>query len=145
MVGRNLSLAFPPKTGKTRATRLEVEGFSSPGHFQNVSFSVAAGEIVGLGGIQGNGQREIARALYGLLPVTGQVRLNGSRRFLSSPGQAIRSGIVYVPADRRGEGLFVVTFDSGEYRHSPSFRLEQFRGDGESTRRQWQFEKRSIA
>jgi ribose transport system ATP-binding protein len=108
MVGRTLSLAFPSKTGKTGTTRLEVEGFSSTGYFQNVTFSVAAGEIAGLGGIQGNGQREIARALYGLLPTTGQVRLNGSRVSLHSPGQAIRSGIVYVPADRRGEGLFVV-------------------------------------
>jgi ABC-type sugar transport system ATPase subunit/ribose/xylose/arabinose/galactoside ABC-type transport system permease subunit len=108
MVGRTLSLAFPPKTGKTGTTRLEVEGFSSSGYFQNVTFSVAAGEIAGLGGIQGNGQREIARALYGLLPATGQVRLKGSRVSLHSPGQAIRSGIVYVPADRRGEGLFVV-------------------------------------
>ena len=107
MVGRTLSLAFPPKTAKTGATRLEVERLSSPGHFQNVSFSVAAAEIVGLGGIQGNGQREIARALYGLLPATGQVRLNGSRISLNSPGRAIRSGIVYVPADRRGEGLFI--------------------------------------
>jgi ribose transport system ATP-binding protein len=107
MVGRTLSLAFPPKTGKTGNTRLEVEGFSSSGYFQNVTFSVAAGEIAGLGGIQGNGQREIARALYGLLPATGQIRLNGSRVSLQSPGQAVRSGIVYVPADRRGEGLFV--------------------------------------
>ncbi|MBV9490043.1 MAG: ATP-binding cassette domain-containing protein [Verrucomicrobia bacterium] len=107
MVGRQLSLAFPSKTGKTGATRLEVEGLSSPGNFQNVSFSVAAGEIVGFGGIQGNGQREIARALYGLLPATGQVRLNGSRITLGSPGDAIRAGIVYVPADRRGEGLFI--------------------------------------
>jgi ribose transport system ATP-binding protein len=107
MVGRTLSLAFPPKTAKTGATRLEVERLSSPGHFQNVSFSVAAAEIVGLGGIQGNGQREIARALYGLLPATGQVLLNGSRVSLNSPGRAIRSGIVYVPADRRGEGLFI--------------------------------------
>ena len=108
MVGRTLSLAFPPKTGKTGNTRLEVEDFSSSGYFQNVTFSVAAGEIAGLGGIQGNGQREIARALYGLLPATGQIRLNGSRVSLHSPGQAVRSGIVYVPADRRGEGLFVV-------------------------------------
>src|SRR3984957_2167066 len=107
MVGRTLSLAFPPKTGKRGETRLEVEGLSSPGHFQNVSFSVAAAEIVGLGGIQGNGQREIARALYGLLPTTGEVRLNGSRVSLRSPGRVIQSGIVYVPADRRGEGLFV--------------------------------------
>jgi ribose transport system ATP-binding protein len=107
MVGRTLSLAFPSRTGNTGAIRLEAEGLSSPGHFQNVSFSVAAGEIVGLGGIQGNGQREIARALYGLLPATGQVRLNESRTTLSSPGHAIQSGIVYVPADRRGEGLFI--------------------------------------
>jgi ribose transport system ATP-binding protein len=107
MVGRKLSLAFPPRMGKTGATRLQVEGLSSPGHFQKVSFSVAAGEILGLGGIQGNGQREIARALYGLLPASGQVRLNGSRISLSSPGHAIQSGIVYVPADRRGEGLFI--------------------------------------
>ena len=107
MVGRLLSLAFPAKTGKSGATRLEVEGLSSASHFQNVSFSVAAGEIVGLGGIQGNGQREIARALYGLLPTTGHVRLNGSVISLDSPGRAIRSGIVYVPADRRGEGLFI--------------------------------------
>jgi ribose transport system ATP-binding protein len=97
MVGRPLSLAFPSKTGKTGTTLLEVEGFSSTGYFQNVTFSVAAGEITGLGGIQGNGQREIARALYGLLPATGQVRLNGSKVSLHSPGRAIRSGIVYVP------------------------------------------------
>ncbi|MBV8378122.1 MAG: ATP-binding cassette domain-containing protein [Verrucomicrobia bacterium] len=107
MVGRTLSLAFPSKTAKPGAARLEVEDLSSLGHFQNVSFSLAAGEIVGLGGIQGNGQRQIARALYGLLPATGRVRLNGSRISLRSPGHAIHSGVVYVPADRRGEGLFV--------------------------------------
>ncbi len=84
-----------------------MKNLSSPRQFQNVSFSVAAGEIVGLGGIQGNGQREIARALYGLLPTNGEVRLNGARITLRSPGQAIQSGIVYVPADRRGEGLFI--------------------------------------
>jgi ABC-type sugar transport system ATPase subunit len=95
MVGRTLSLAFPPKTGKTGATRLEVESLASPGHFQNVSFSVAAAEIVGLGGIQGNGQREIARALYGLLPATGQVRLIGSRLYAigSNPEAAFVAGI----------------------------------------------------
>jgi ribose transport system ATP-binding protein len=107
MVGRKLSLAFPPKTGTTGAIRLEVKNLSSPGQFQNVSFSVATGEIVGLGGIQGNGQREIARALYGLLPTTGEVHLNGRKTNLRSPGKAIQSGIVYVPADRRGEGLFI--------------------------------------
>jgi ribose transport system ATP-binding protein len=106
MVGRQLSLAFPTKNGNAGSSRLEVKDLSSPGNFQNISFTVAAGEIVGLGGIQGNGQREIARALYGLLPVGGKINLDGSRVALRSPGDAIRAGIVYVPADRRGESIF---------------------------------------
>jgi ribose transport system ATP-binding protein len=106
MVGRQLSLAFPPKRGKPGATRLEVKDLSSPGYFQDVSLSAAAGEIVGLGGIQGNGQREIARALYGLLLTSGQIKLDGLRVGLHSPGEAIRAGVVYVPADRRGESIF---------------------------------------
>lgn len=106
MVGRQLSLAFPPKGCKPGPTRLEVKDLSSPGNFQEVSFTVAAGEIVGLGGIQGNGQREIARALYGLLPVSGEIKLDGSPVTLRSPGDAIRAGFVYVPADRRGESIF---------------------------------------
>jgi ribose transport system ATP-binding protein len=106
MVGRKLSLAFPPRQTKPGPIRLEVNDLSSPGRFQGVTFTVAAGEIVGLGGIQGNGQREIVRTLYGLLPGNGEIRLDGSRVKLRSPGDAIRAGIVYVPADRRNESLF---------------------------------------
>ncbi|MBV9731271.1 MAG: sugar ABC transporter ATP-binding protein, partial [Verrucomicrobia bacterium] len=106
MVGRQLSLAFPPKGQKSGPERLEVKSLSSPGKFGDISFTVAAGEIVGLGGIQGNGQSEIARALYGLVPVTGEVRVDGVRTTLRSPEAAIRAGIVYVPADRRGESIF---------------------------------------
>jgi len=105
MVGRQLSLAFPSRDGKTGSNRLEVNDLSSPGNFSAVSFAIATGEIVGLGGIQGNGQREIARALYGLITASGQIRLDGTRVSLDSPGQAVRAGIVYVPADRRGESL----------------------------------------
>ena len=106
MVGRQLSLAFPPRQSERGSIRLEVKDLSSPGSFQDISFTVAAGEIVGLGGIQGNGQREIARALYGMLPTGGEFELDGSRIVLRSPGDAIRAGVVYVPADRRGESLF---------------------------------------
>ena len=107
MVGRQLSLAFPPKQSKPGSTALEVVGFASPPYFRDITFMVNAGEIVGLGGIQGNGQREIARALFGLLPASGEVKLNGSRVVFRSPSDAIRAGMVYVPADRRGESLFV--------------------------------------
>jgi ribose transport system ATP-binding protein len=107
MVGRKLSLAFPPRRGNSGPTLLEVKKLSCPGYFEDVSLTVAAGEIVGLGGIQGNGQREIMRALFGLLPATGEIRFNGVPVHLSFPGQAIRAGAVYLPVDRRAEGLFI--------------------------------------
>jgi ABC-type sugar transport system ATPase subunit/ribose/xylose/arabinose/galactoside ABC-type transport system permease subunit len=106
MVGRQLSLAFPPKSSKSGPIRLEVKNLFSPSKFRDVSFTVAAGEIVGLGGIQGNGQSEVARALYGLIPAAGEIRLDGARIPLRWPGDAIRAGVVYVPADRRGESIF---------------------------------------
>jgi ribose transport system ATP-binding protein len=106
MVGRQLSLAFPPKTGKAGRDRLAVRKLSSPGKFREISFTVAAGEIVGLGGIQGNGQREIARALYGLVPASGEIKIDDAPMMLRSPGDAIRAGVVYVPADRRAESIF---------------------------------------
>jgi len=107
MVGRQLSLAFPPRTGRFGPARIEVTNLSCFGNFQDVSFTISAGEIVGLGGIQGNGQREIMRALFGLLPWTGEMRLDGARVSLNSPEHAVRAGVVYLPADRRAEGLFI--------------------------------------
>jgi ribose transport system ATP-binding protein len=106
MVGRQLSLAFPPKSSKPGRNRLEVRNLSSPGKFREISFTVTAGEIVGFGGIQGNGQSEIARALYGLVPASGEIRLDDIRMVLRSPGDAIQAGVVYVPADRRAESIF---------------------------------------
>jgi ribose transport system ATP-binding protein len=106
MVGRTLSLTFPPKRSNPGSIRLKVTNLTSPGLFTGVSFAVSSGEIVGLGGIQGNGQREIARALFGMLPTTGEVQLEGVQLRLGSPRDAIRAGIVYVPADRRRESVF---------------------------------------
>jgi ribose transport system ATP-binding protein len=106
MVGRTLSLTFPPKQSKPGSIRLKVTNLTSPGLFAGVSFTVSSGEIVGLGGIQGNGQREIARALFGVLPATGEVQLEGVQFPLGSPRDALRAGLVYVPADRRRESVF---------------------------------------
>ncbi len=66
-----------------------------------------AGEILGLGGIQGNGQGDVARALFGLLPRQGQVILDGAPARIGSPAAAIRAGIVYVPGERHRDGLFM--------------------------------------
>jgi ribose transport system ATP-binding protein len=107
MVGREMALAYPPRSGRAGAERLAVEGLSAKGLFENVAFQVRAGEIVGLGGIQGNGQADVVRAIFGLTPWSGSVRLDGEKAALGSPARAIRAGLVYVPGERHSEGLFL--------------------------------------
>jgi len=109
MVGRQLEVVMPARAGGPGgAPRLEVESLSGDGYFRDVSFTVRAGEIVGLAGIEGNGQREIARSLFGLVPTSaGQVRVGGQPADLSSPRAAIASGVVYISNDRRRESLMV--------------------------------------
>ncbi len=107
MVGRELALAYPSRSEKPGAERLVVRGLTSPGLFQDVSFAVRAGEIVGLGGIQGNGQADVVRGLFGLLPHEGSVVLDGEPATYATPAKAIKSGFVYIPGDRHREGLFM--------------------------------------
>lgn len=107
MVGRDLALAYPPRAQTVGAERLKVESLSSPGLFSNLSFGVRAGEIVGFGGIQGNGQADVARALFGLVPCAGSVMLDGNQARFKAPAHAIKAGLVYVPGDRHREGLFM--------------------------------------
>lgn len=107
MVGRDLALTFPPRATELGTTVLEVEHLSAPGAFSDASLHVRAGEILGLGGIAGSGQQDIVRALFGLLPASGTVRINGTPVALRTPGDAIKAGVVYLPSDRRGEGMFL--------------------------------------
>ncbi len=106
MVGREIGTAFPPKTASTGPVRLEVEGLSGSG-FGPIDLLLRAGEIVGLGGIQGNGQETLLRALAGLVPASGRVRLDGADMTGIGPAAAIEAGLVYVPADRRRDSLFL--------------------------------------
>ncbi|MFO1070990.1 MAG: ATP-binding cassette domain-containing protein [Geminicoccaceae bacterium] len=107
MVGRDTSLAYPPKATRAGPVRLAVDGLAAGGRFADVRLAVRGGEIVGLGGIQGSGQQDIARALGGVLPATGTVTLDGRALTLRQPADALAAGIIYVPADRRREGLFL--------------------------------------
>lgn len=90
--------------------QLEVRGLApqrSHGQGQ-VSFHINKGEIIGLGGLQGQGQEELLLALSGLLPaVSGQVVLGGKSLKLRHPKHAVRAGMVLVPGDRHQEGLFL--------------------------------------
>ncbi len=110
VVGRALDTVFPPKgsaAGSIRnEDRLTVTGLSGS-HFHDVSFTVKAGEIIGLAGVQGNGQAELIRALAGIEPASGELRIGNRQVKTGSNVAAARAGTVYVPADRHGEGVFL--------------------------------------
>lgn len=104
IAGRDVDAVFPPKGTGPSADGLVVENLSSP-DFDDVSFTVGAGEIVGLAGVAGNGQVALLRALAGLSDSTGTVRLGGDRLTLKSSADAHKAGIAFMPADRAGEGV----------------------------------------
>ncbi len=87
---------------------LEVRGLTRKGQFQDVSFSLWPGEILGLTGLIGSGRTELALALFGLnKPDSGEVLLGGRPVRIRSPEDARRRGIGYLPEDRRTQGLFI--------------------------------------
>jgi ribose transport system ATP-binding protein len=83
-----------------------VRGLSGP-RFHDVDLDVRPGEIVGLAGVEGNGQREFLRALAGLVRTSGSVTLAGRKVTLGDPGRVQRAGIVHLPGDRHAEGVLL--------------------------------------
>ncbi len=106
MVGRDLSEEFPSRSHTPGAPVLEVRHLSAPPRFSDASFSVRAGEIVGLAGLVGAGRTSAARAIAGALPSGGDMFLGGGRARFRSPAEAIASGLAYVTEDRKAFGLF---------------------------------------
>lgn len=110
MLGRELSEVFPEK-GAASALAAEpllvVEDLQVPGAVAGIDLSVRPGMILGLGGLQGQGQSEVLRSLFGLQPHRGRVTFDGRRVQLTSPSQAIKHRIIYVPEDRKVEGVDV--------------------------------------
>lgn len=107
MIGRRLEEYFADDIGRASGPeRLRVQGLSSPAGFRDVSFTLHAGEILGLGGLVGAGRSEVARAIFGLdSRVTGTIAVNGTAVRIESPRQAMRLGIGLVPEDRKRQGL----------------------------------------
>ncbi len=106
MVGREVGELFPKTPAEVGAPVLEVEGLTSVGVFHDVSFTVRAGEIVGLAGLVGAGRSEIARAVFGVDGYdSGTVRLHGKVVPKRNPRASIRAGMAFIPEDRRKQGL----------------------------------------
>lgn len=85
---------------------MKAERLRSGPLIRDISISVAAGEVVGLGGLQGQGQSELLKALFGAYPLEGgRIEVEGLEIRIRHPGDAIRAGIVLVPGNRAREGL----------------------------------------
>lgn len=106
MIGRSLDLTHSILQNELGDVRLAVENLSCGSLFQNVSFQVRAGEVVGFYGLVGAGRTEIAETLFGLRTAsTGKIKISGKVVQINSPIDAIYHGISLVPEDRKEQGL----------------------------------------
>ena len=107
MIGADVDQHFARERRARTGARLEVRGISTARGVRDVSFDLAPGEILGLGGVVGSGRTEIARALFGLDPLTrGELLVEGRPVTLRSPADAIAAGLALLPEDRKADGLF---------------------------------------
>jgi ribose transport system ATP-binding protein len=113
MIGREFNAAFPERSARTArntAARLEVRHLSWTDRLNDISLELHAGEVVGLGGLDGQGQRELLLALFGVLQgTTGDVVIDGKPIAISGPSVAKRAdiGMALIPEDRKTEGLML--------------------------------------
>lgn len=106
MVGRSVVLQSVPREEPVGPARLEVRGLSSPGMFDDITFDVHEGEILGVAGLVGSGRSEIARTIFGLnRELSGDILVDGARVRPSGPGHMADRGVVYLPEDRDAEGI----------------------------------------
>ncbi|MGD0474518.1 MAG: sugar ABC transporter ATP-binding protein [Candidatus Velthaea sp.] len=108
MTGQRLEVLFPkPTPVRSEVDALAVDGLSAKG-VPAISFQARAGEVLGIGGLAGQGQRELFLTLFGVTPrAGGTVRVGGRETKIRTPHDAIRAGIALIPEDRKTEGLLL--------------------------------------
>lgn len=124
MAGRTTQKLFPPApvVAPDAPLALEVQNLRSH-RLSDVSLSVRAGEILGIGGLQGQGQTELLRALFGAVPATAERwEISGAPAGALTPRRAVKAGIGYVPEDRKTEGL-ALELGVGENLFAPWLKL----------------------
>lgn len=120
MVGRPLGAFYPPRRSTPGEIALQVEGLTRLPAFEGVTFSVKAGEILGVAGLVGAGRTEVMRAVVGADRFdSGTVRIGGKELRAAGPAEAMTAGIVYLPEDRTEQGL-VLTMSVSENIALPS-------------------------
>lgn len=106
MLGRNMGRLYPPRESQVKPeVLLEVDALAAGTRLRGVSFSLRRGEILGVGGLTGQGQDELFRTLYGVQAGSGRITLEGKSAQIRSPNDALDIGIALVPEDRATHGL----------------------------------------
>ena len=107
MVGRDLKQMFPPKEKNRTETVMEVKNLSGPG-YAGVDLKIAAGEVLGIFGLTGAGRTDLARGIFGIEPCTGgEIEIRGRPIKMTTPAQAMKEDLAYIPEDRKEDGLFL--------------------------------------
>ena len=108
MIGREIGERYPSRDVKIGKEVLKVKGLTRKGTFHDVSFSVRAGEVLGVSGLMGAGRTEIMQAIFGNLSYeSGTIEIDGKEVKISNPRQAMEHGIGFITEDRKTEGLML--------------------------------------
>lgn len=108
MIGREIGERYPSRDVKIGKEVLKVKGLTRKGTFHDVSFSVRAGEVLGVSGLMGAGRTEIMQAIFGNLSYeSGTIEIDGKEVKVSNPRQAMEHGIGFITEDRKTEGLML--------------------------------------
>lgn len=138
MIGRKLETMYLKDEHPAGRELLRVEGLTDEGKYENVSFSLRAGEILGVAGLIGSGRTALAMTLTGATqPTSGSIHVNGSKVRFRSPSDALSRGIGLLPEDRNSQGLFlkrpvvenISIANLDRYRRGPALDLSAERKD----------------
>ncbi|MBY5734076.1 sugar ABC transporter ATP-binding protein [Rhizobium leguminosarum] len=109
MVGREITQMFPKEEVPIGEVVLSVKDLCLKGVFNNISFEVRAGEILGVAGLVGSGRSNVAETLFGVTPASsGSVELYGKPVTISSPTEAIRNRMAFLTEDRKDTGCLLI-------------------------------------
>jgi simple sugar transport system ATP-binding protein len=108
MTGKKVESTIYSFGEKEKAPLLEIRNLSKSRNFKDISFSLQAGEILGITGLLGSGRSELALALFGMFPAdSGEILVDGERISIENTQDAMNAGIGYLPEDRLNQGLFI--------------------------------------
>jgi len=106
MVGRNINDLFSKEAVNVGKPALEVNSLTKKGFFQNISFKVCQGEVVGFAGLMGAGRTEVMETLFGIMRHdNGMVKINNKEVVINSPTDAVKHGMALISEDRKLKGL----------------------------------------